>query len=199
MQLASFTAITELRLNHKGGAFETGDGQEVSLRECWIVAAKYGRKRFDRDGSRWFLECSSQDAATGTTSMGDRKECGSRVECGTCKPVLWLGVVGAGTHTPYLIEVNASAAKKISSQINRYARAGYPPFLRRSSIRTALTEKSSSMTYTQVHVNMAGRLTTDAELDIIKSIRPQILAAMEGKGAPMGAKKTPAPMPSLGM
>lgn len=199
MQLANFTAITELRLNHKGGAFETGDGQEVSLRECWIVAAKYGRKRFDRDGARWFLECSSQDAVTGTTFAGDTKECGSRIECSSCKPVLWLGVIGAATHTPYLIEVNASAARKISGHLERYARAGYPPFLRRSSIRTALTEKSSTMTYTQVHVAMTGRDTTDAEIDIIKSIRPQILAAMESKGAPMGAKKAPAAMPSLGM
>lgn len=198
MQLANFAAITELKLNHKAGVFETRDGASVSLREVWIVAAKYGRKRFDRDGDRWFLECSSQDAVTGTTSEGDRMSCYSRPQCGDCKPTLWVGVIGASTHTPYLIEVNASAAKKISGYLERFARAGAVPFTRRSSIRTARTEKSSNMTYTQVHVSTSGLETTPEEMAVITSIRPQILAAMEGRGAPAAGKPRPT-MPSLGM
>lgn len=199
MQFANFQAITELKLDHKEGSFvHTVTGQRVSLRECWIVCAKYGNKRFDRDGEKWFLECSSPDALTGTSSEGKKRTCGAEIECSSCKPVLWLGVVGASTKTPYLLEVNASAAEKIASKLNSYAQSGFPPFDRRASIRTAKTEKSSSFTWTQVQVRFSGEQTSPDELKELLDLRAKIVAVMDTKGV-MSVRQPRAALPSLGM
>lgn len=199
MKFANFQAISELKLDHKEGSFvHSVTGQRVSLRECWIVCAKYGRKRFDQNGDKWFLECSSADSLQGTSSDGQQRVCGKAIECSTCKPVLWLGVVGASTRTPYLLEVNASAAEKIASKLNSYAQSGYPPFERRASIRTAKTEKSSTFTWTQVQVKFNGEHTSKEELKDLLDLRAKIVAVMDTKGA-MSVRQPKAALPSLGM
>lgn len=199
MQFANFQAISEIKLDHKEGSFvHSVTGQRVSLRECWIVAAKYGRKRFDRNGDKWFLECSSPDSLRGTSSEGQQRTCGKAIECSTCKPVLWLGVVGASTKTPYLLEVNASAAEKIASKLGSYAQSGIPPFARRASIRTAKTEKSSSFTWTQVQVQFAGEYTSTEEIEELLDLRAKIVAVMDTKGS-MSVRQPTTALPSLGM
>ena len=161
MKLATMDDIADLKVDHSlGSLVDARTGKTAGLSPFRIVYARHSKKLFSQGlDARWKLDCSSPDAVTGTVaSTGKTRSCGSVLsECGSCKPVLTLGLITA-QRKMVVLETSASIARTLNQHLYKLSELPVPIFEPFWSLRLMSTQKSSEMSYTQVTLNEVSSL-----------------------------------------